>query len=315
MKNQTLQQPLLRWFFSHLRACQSAWNALVRTPIANSIIVLVIAIAITLPLGFFVFLQNFQTANGAWNTSAPTISLYLHTQTPATEINSLLNDLRNNPNIKKVSYISANKGLKTFERNTPFGNITSLFQNNPIPPVIVVTPTGTNQNPVAMQQLFSSLKTMSNVDTAQLDLNWATRLYDIVTIGKNITNTLSILFGFSVLVIIGHTLKHSLTNHTKEISILRLMGATNAYIRRPLLYRGVLYGLLGGIMAWIFVNLFMLQLQSPISALAGTYHTEFQLHVLSFSQGIILLGIASILGFLSAFINVTRFLNKPESVE
>lgn len=311
-----LRHPLMHWLLSHIRACRYAVTELFSTPFSNGVVIAVVAIAISLPLGFFVLLQNLQTANGAWHAiSAPTISLFLNSTVSQTQIDSIIITLNNNPAIKKVSYISAEDGLKSFEKNTPFSNVISLFHNNPIPPVLIITPNKENQNPAAIQQLFSTLQTLPIVDTAQLDLNWATRLYDIIMIGKNITKALSLLFGFSVLVIIGHTLRHSLAKHAKEILVLRLIGATRSYIRRPLLYRGILYGLLGGCVAWVLVDLFIAQLQPAVLALAETYHTQFQLQIPTISQGIVVLLITSFLGFLSAWVNATHFLNKPELID
>src|SRR3990167_11436332 len=271
-----------RWFLSHHRAFNFALTEFIRTPIVNFITVCVIGIAVALPLGFFVLLKNLQMVDSTWSASAPTISLYLKTNTAQTEIDSMMQSLRANNEIEKVSYISPDQGLKTFEKNTPFSNVIQLFQNNPIPGVVTVLPAMHYQNPAAINNLFLALKALPYVDIAQLDMNWVTRLFDVISIGEKITNALSLLFGVGVILIIGHTLRTSLSSHLNEIQVMRLMGATNAYIRRPLLYRGVLYGLLGSIIALLLILIFFSQLQSPISQLAQTYQTPFHLQKISF---------------------------------
>lgn len=304
-----------RWLLSHGRAARFALTEVMRSPFANFITVCIIGIAIALPLGFFVVLKNLQAIDSTWDTSAPTISLYLAPNSTPEQTNSLMQTLHADPRIAQINYISPNQGLKLFKENTPFASAIQLFQKNPIPGVITVLPNLRDQNPDAINALFVTLKALPLVDTAQLDINWVTRLYDIITIGKKITRALSLLFGFGVILIIGHTLRSSLSAHVNEIQVMRLIGATNAYIRRPLLYRGTLYGFLSGIAAWILISLFLDTLQSPVSQLAQTYKTPFQLQSIECSQGITLLLISALLGLISAWLITTQFLNQPEQMD
>lgn len=304
-----------RWLASHKRAISFAFNELLNAPIVNSITLFVIGIAIALPLGFYILLQNLQTVNTEWNTNAPTISLYLKSHLPQNEIDTLVQSLKNNNEIKNVDYVSPSDGLKTFEKNTPFTDVISLFQHNPLPGVITVLPTEHNQSPEKIQILYTRLKSLPDVSIAQLDMNWVTRLFDVITIGKKITNALSLLFGVGVILIIGHTLRTSLSDHINEVQVMRLIGATNGYIRRPLLYRGLLYGLLGALVAWLFINLFLHQLQLPVSQLAQTYHAPFYLKNISFEMGITVMLIAGFAGLISAWLITAQFLNQPELSE
>ncbi len=308
-------QPLSRWFISHARAIQFSAREFIRSPFTNLITICVIGIALALPLGFFIVLENLQYVDKIWDTNTPTISLYLKSNTSDAQANAIVQQLQENKDISRVTYISPDQGLAAFEKNTTFGDAVKLFQKNPIPGVIVVTPMIQDHDPEAIQTLYLALKQSPAVDVAQLDMDWVTRLFDFILIGKNLVKALSILFGFGVVLIIGHTLRASLSSHTKEIQVMKLIGATNAYIRRPLLYRGMLYGLLGGIVALIFVSLFLSQLQKPVSQLAQTYRTLFELQTISFSDGFFVLLIASALGFISAGLIITQFLNLPEQVE
>jgi|SRR3990167_5890221 len=305
----------MRWLFSHGRAIRFAFNELMHSPITNFITICVIGIAIALPLGFFVLLENMQTADSAWNTSAPTISLYLKSDTTQTQLNSLIQTLRTNSNIKNVNYISPEQGLKTFEKNSPFAAVVNLFQKNPIPGVLVILPIKQDQNPTSINALYLSLKQLPSVDIAQLDMHWVTRLYDVILVGEKMVKALSILFCFAVILIIAHTLRSSLSSYINEIQVMRLIGATRAYIRRPLLYRGVLYGLLGGIVSWVLINVFVMQIQPPVSQLAQTYHTIFHLQRITFLQGSLLLIFSALLGLISAWLIITQFLNMPEQMD
>lgn len=308
-------QPLTRWFISHIRAMQFSWREFIRSPFSNLMTICVIGIALALPLGFFIVLENLQYVDKMWDTNTPTISLYLKSDITDVQANAIVQQLQENKDVSRVTYISPDQGLAAFEKKTPFGDAVKLFQKNPIPGVIVVTPMMQDDNPQSIQTLYLALKQSPAVDIAQLDMDWVTRLFDVILIGKNFVKALSILFGFGVILIIGHTLRSSLSSHTKEIQVMKLIGATNAYIRRPLLYRGILYGLLGGVISLILVSVFLSQIQAPVSQLAETYHTLFQLQTISFSAGFFVLLIASALGFISAGLIITQFLNLPEQVE
>lgn len=304
----------VHWLICHYRALRMSINELKESPLINIVTICMIGIAIVLPLGFFIVLENLQLVNNNWNTTAPSISLYLKNDISTTEVDAFLQDLQKNHQISKVTYISPQEGLKTFKKNTPFADALTLFQHNPIPGVITVLPKK-QDNPLAIHSLFLSLKQSSLVDIAQLDMNWVNRLYEAIIIGKKITNALAVLFGFGVILIISHTLRASLISHMKEIQVLKLMGATNGYIRRPLLYRGIFYGVLGGAFAWILIDGFLYQLQTPISQLAMTYHATFHLESIAFYTGSWVLLFSGALGFISAWLITTQFLNNPEQMD
>lgn len=304
-----------RWIIAHYRALQFSFVELIRTPIVNFITVCVIAIAIALPLGFFVVVKNLQQMNTMSDASKPTISLFLKMNMTNVQVNMLTQQLEKNPVIEKINYVSPTQGLAQFEKNTPFTHVVNLLQQNPIPGMITVIPKSSAQNPAAMQKLYKSLQQWPQVDMAQLDMHWVTRLSDIILIGKVVMKALSILLGAGVILIIGHTLRTSLASHAKEIQVMRLVGASRGFIRRPLLYRGILYGLLGGAVACLMVVVFLSELQLPVTRLIETYHTEFHLNTISWIFGANVLLVCAILGFISAWLISTQFLNQPECVD
>lgn len=304
--------PVLQWLISHARAARCAWQELTRTPVVNTMTILVLGIAISLPLGFFMLLKNFQHANVTWRTNTPSISLYLKTQEKQMGVNEFIDTLKKDARIEKVIYIPPTEGLQAFEKNTAFNPILKLFPYNPIPGVLVVYPTKENRNPTAMNTLYLALKKLPSVDVAQLDMEWITRLNDIIRLGDQLTKALAILFACSVLLIIAHTLRASLSHGAPEIQILKLLGASHAYIRRALLYRGMLYGLLGSMIAWMLIDLLLWFLESPVANFTKTYHTDFRLQLISITTTISLFAIATLLGFVSAWLITTQFLNRPE---
>ena len=300
------------WLIAHVRAFRSAIHAFVRAPLTNAMTILVIAIAIALPLGFFVLLKNIEVVSHAQQTNAPSISLYLQVSATQNDIDTLIKNLNQDNRVQKITYISSEQGLKSFEKKTMFHNVSAFLSNNPIPAVVIVYPNAANRNTVAMNTLYASLKTLPLVDTAQLDAQWITRLNNIVHLGNELSKALSILFACSILLIVGHALRESLSYHTTDIQIFRLLGATSGYIRRPLLYQGWLYGLCGALGAAALVQLLLWTMQDSIAQLAQSYQTHFQLIMISRVDIIALTLVASLLGWLGAWMIAVRFINRSE---
>lgn len=298
-----------RWLLAHYRAIQTALQELMREPFTNILTIFILGIAITLPLLLSVTLKNIQHINRAWHIGIPSISLYLKPGTQESSVDTLIHTLQNNKAIQSVSYITPDDAIQDFQKNTGLGDMLTLFKNNPLPGLLILYPNKANQTPAAMNTLFATLKTLPLVDTAQLDLNWVTRLHTLLQMGQRLTTLLSLLFAAGIALIVANTLRTQLARHQAEIDILRLVGATDAYIRRPFLYRGALYGLLGGLMGWFAVTLIILLLRTPAATLAQSYQAaHFALQGAVLPLGMITLLLAGLLGFIGAFVVVDRYL-------
>ncbi|HEY3486747.1 MAG TPA: FtsX-like permease family protein, partial [Gammaproteobacteria bacterium] len=120
------------------------------------------------------------------------------------------------------------------------------------------------------------------------------------------------MLGLSVILVIGNTIRLDIQNRRSEIQVNKLIGATDAFIRRPFLYTGFWYGLFGGLFACILVTLAFSMLYRPTQNLAGLYDSAFELTALGFSNMLMLIGIAIGLGFAGAWLAVGRHLKEIE---
>lgn len=302
---------LTLWFINHVRALTSGLGELIQTPLSSLMTIAVIGVAMALPMGFYLLLQNAQTLSQSWRGN-PTITLYLKQTLPETDIKPLLSQLTHHPDIKQVQYISPAEGLAEFKRDSQFGDILNTLPTNPLPPVVVITPTAAAASPHALQHLVTTLKAMTAVDIATLDMVWVKRLFYILTLGKRITYTLAGLFSVGVILIIGNTIRLTMQAHYQEMTILKLVGATTAFIRRPLLYRGFLYGFFGGCLAWLLISLMLWWLTTPAEHLAASYGNHFIIHGLNSKTGVEVIAISAVLGLLGAWGAVRRHLLAPE---
>lgn len=313
MSKHSKLSPLSYWLLSHLRAFLSGLGELVRTPLASVLTLGVIGISMALPLGFYVLLQNFQGFNHSWNGNA-SISLYLKSSITPDQANALLSQLNNNPTINDAKLVSPEQGLQEFKKLTQFGDALAELDKNPLPTVIVLTPKKAYQTPDALKTLLSQMKNQPQVDTGQLDMAWVKRLYYLITLAKRIAYAMAVIFGIGVILITGNTIRLTTQRHQQEMTVLRLIGATPAFIRRPLLYRGLFYGCFGGLIAWVLVSAMLFWLEKPALALAGTYDNTLFFKGLPLTSGLAMLGICALLGTIGSWIAVQRHLRATEEI-
>lgn len=312
--NNMYYHPIILWLIHHFRAFVYGFGELVRSPLASTMTIAVIGVTLALPTGFYLLLQNFQTISQTWDAT-PTISLYLKKNISNDQISQLIKQLRNQRNIKKVRYISPQEGLSEFKKITSLNELSTIVQTNPLPPVIVVTPTHYFQSPSHLKTLLEYLKKITTVEITQLDMAWVKRLYHLIAIGDRIFYMLVILFSMGIIFIIGNTIRLTTQNHRQEIIILKLIGATHGFIRRPLLYRGLMYGFFGGCFAALLVGTMLWWLESPTKNLAQTYNSIFVLNGLSWKAGFYILLNSSLLGLLGSWVAVQKHLIATECIK
>jgi cell division transport system permease protein len=294
----------------HLRAAFSSLGRIMRTPLVSFLTIAVIGITLALPTSFYVILENMHQLSQQWSNNNSQISLYLKNDISNYQARDLLQQLRNNSQIAKVVYISPQQGLNEFTKSLGLDNAVSALQNNPIPGVIVVQPINSLNTPEEVQFLVNTLKQLPEVSVVQLDMQWLQRFHNIVDLVQHVVTALTILLAIGVLLIVGNTIRLATQNERREISVLKLVGATNAFIRRPFLYSGIWYGLFGGLVAWAIVALIVFWLQDPAAKLASSYSSNFYLQGLSNSDGFHLLLASILLGLVGSWFAVSRSLAK-----
>jgi len=267
--------------------------------------VAVIGVSLALPAGLFWSLHDLQSGTLGWNKNAK-VMLFLHVGTSETQARSLLQGLQKTPGVKKASYISPEEGLKTFEKDIGLRESLSNLAENPLPPLIEIIPNRNIHNAAQMDSFVNSMRMLPLVDIAQMNIEWLQKLYTFVEIIRRAVIAIALLLGLGVLLVVGNTIRLYAENHRDEIDVIKLIGATDAFARRPFLYTGLLYGLLGGVLACILNEALILWLQAPIQQMAILYQSSLQLHFLELDQILGLLGAGSVLGLSGAWLAVIR---------
>jgi cell division transport system permease protein len=306
-----LKLNLHNYFLRHLQVMLYSLGQLWRTPAATTMTVLVIGIALALPAGLYVLLKNVEQVSSEWE-EASQISLFLHHSTPDQRGKQLAEQLLTWPDINAVHYQSAKDSLDEFRQLSGLDSLLDTLPNNPLPPVIIIQPEAGQQQSEALQSLLDRLQNMQEVELAKLDMEWLQRLRSINEAGERGISILAILLSLSVLLVIGNTIRLAILNRQTEIRVIKLVGGTNAFVRRPFLYTGFWYGLLGGAIAWLTLLLTLLFISGPVNRLAALYDSQFTLNWLSGQMFIALPLFGLILGVLGAWLAVGRHLNEIE---
>ncbi len=296
-----LSSVLRGYLRSHRQALTLSLAQLRHSTFSSTLLILVISIAFSLPIVLWMLSTNLQALTHHWPRSTQ-LSMFVEKDLTQEQSLSLLSAVRMQPQVEFANYISPDVGLQTLEEQTGMDNLSTLLKENPLPAVIEVHPLSINKE--SIQPLVDTLKKMKGSREVQVDMQWLLRLDSILILIQQSVVGLMILLCFAVVLVVGNTIRLAVNNRKKEIKVLTLIGATNAYIRRPFLYFGSLYGFLGALFAWIGLTILMLWLQQSINHIARLYYTHFHLIGMTFKQGSMLLFLGAGLGFMAAFFSV-----------
>lgn len=296
----------------HFQAAFLSLSQLVQKPISSTMICIVIAIALALPMGFYTLLENAKVLSHNWDTTSP-IMLYLVKSETVENAKILAEEIATRPEVKAVSYVSPEEGLSEFKKQIGLEDILNTLPENPLPGLLIVTPAPNWHTAESMGILLESLKALPQVEMAQLDLDWVKRLDAFLSLGQRVIYALSLLLGLGVIFIISSIIHLVTQNHKEEIFVFQLVGADNAFIRRPFLYTGMWYGLLSSLLACILLCAFFYWLSEPSALLSELYEGVLIIQSLSVENILSLLGIGTSLGVLASWIVLHKYLSGHSS--
>jgi len=297
------------WFQQNQEvAVDSLWRLLAE-PGSSLLTWSVIGIALALPVCLLLFLQNMQQLNGNLD-EAGNISLFMQMDLDQQALENSRAEIVAMPEVSEVIVITAEQALDEFQESSGFGNALEGLDENPLPPLLIVTPG--SEYLTSLPLLATELESRPDVDSAQVDLEWIQRLFAILGFAERVTTGLALLLGLGVILAIGNTVRLAIENRRDEILLVKLIGGTDAYVARPFLYTGIWYGVGGGLVAIFLILLAFTVLSGPLSQLLVLYGNDFSLTGLNASNALALLVTAGGLGIVGAWISVLRQLKKIE---
>lgn len=288
----------------------SSLGTLVSHRLGTLMTVLVLGIAMALPLGLYVMLQNLRgmdLSQDEWGTV--TVFLY-HDATEATALD-LTRQVNERSDASAVS-VSPDQGMEEFRAASGFGQAMDLFEKNPLPWTLLVKPqvAADGQLGARVAALAAWLEQQQAVEMVQVDHKWMQRLSGLLKLGDALVTVLSVIFSLAVIVVIANTIRLDVANRAEEIQVLSLVGANDSFIRQPFLYTGFWYGALGALLALLLLNLAILYLAGPLEHLLQAYGAHFEPSGLGGLQVLLVLLTGGLLGFGGAWISVQRYLQQ-----
>ena len=300
---------LRRYLGLHARNFGGALGRLAGQPFATAMTVLVIAIAIALPAGLRVLVNNVGALSGGWQGAAD-FSVYLEAGVSADRAREIADGVAERDDVETVELITSDAALAAFRARSGFGETLDALEHNPLPHTLVVRPASGAASDV--EAIAAALEAVPDVEIVQLDTEWVERLRAILALVARVVDVVTVLLGAGVVLVIGNTIRLEINNRSVEIEVTKLVGGTDGFIRRPFLYLGLCYGLAGALVALLVVGVGLLLLGAPVRAVAALYGSGFTLTRLSLSEsGVLLLG-GAVLGWAGAGLAAARHLKAIE---
>jgi cell division transport system permease protein len=299
--------PALRaWLRQHGYGMLYSVGSLIRYPVATALTCLVLALALALPLGLRVSLLNLSHLGGDWQ-GLERVTVFLNVDVSAESARHFSDTMLEWPEVASTQLVTPDEALDEFRYSTGFGPALEDLPENPLPHVIIVEPTDVSEE--ALRALLVQLEQEFMVDFAQADLAWLRRLERLLNLGRVLVQILSGLFALGVMFVVANTVRVEVQARKDEVDVLSLAGATDAFIRRPFLYTGLWYGLCGGVLAWLMVQIGLWLLEPSVSKLAESYSTQLDILSVPFAEAALLVLGSSALGLIGAWLAVTRQLS------
>ena len=281
-------------------------------PLQTTLTVVVIAIALALPSVMFLALHNVQQLSSGFGSSAQ-ITVFVKKDIGSQQIKQLEKELNDLPEVVSTAFISADQALEEFKALSGFGSALQYLDDNPLPAVFLVQPemsgaTGLLQT----QELVKVIGQLTAVEDIQVDMLWIQRLATMTEVSKKLVLAMGIALSIGVLLVIGNTIRLAIQNRREEIIVVKLVGGTDAYVRRPFLYTGLLLGLFGGILASILLLGSFLWIGQSVAVLANLYQSQFQLMGPGLTGISALCSLGALIGLTGAWLAVMQNLRAIE---
>lgn len=301
---------LSRFAQGHLREVLFTLSRFYRNLSGALLTCFVIGITLALPASLHTMVRNINAVSYSWESTLQA-SLFLKDSTTPAQAAALIAKLKTRPGVADAIYITREQSLAEFKALSGFGAALDLLETNPLPAVITITPVKGVERPV-IDALIVELSQLPEVEVAKLDRQWLDRLYAVLSLIQRLVLLMAGLLGLAVIVIVGNTIRLDIEAKRAEIVVMKLIGATDGFIRRPFLYTGLWYGLVGGAIAWLLVYAAVFALSQPARELAGLYGSDYQLQGLPLDATAVMFAGGVLLGWIGAWWTVSRHLKDIE---
>jgi cell division transport system permease protein len=293
---------MIAWLRQHRQACAGALRKLAAQRAASLLNALVIGVALSLPAGGYALLANLQGMAQGFSFE-PQLSLYLKAGAKRAELEARL---RANARVARLRFVSREDALKELRAAEGLADVVAALEHNPLPDAFVLR--AAQADPAALEALAAELRALPGVALVQVDSAWAQRLAALGRIGRLALAVLALLLATGLVAVTFNTIRLQIVTQHEEIVVSQLLGATDAYVRRPFFYLGLAQGLAGGLVALAILGASLAALNPGVRELAQTYGSAFQLEFLSGADSLSIVAFSGALGWFGTLLSVSKYL-------
>lgn len=299
------------WLRSHGYSALSSLGRFIKSPFSHLLTIGVIAIALTLPALGYIGLKNMRHLSGTLQEPAD-VNVFLKMPMDQTRAGTLARQVRDWEGIRDAQLKTPDEALIEFRELTQFSDALTALGDNPLPWVLTLKLGADYVEIGAVDQLLGKLRGLPEVDMVQFDREWVVRLKALLALGDRAVLIIGSLLGIAVLLVIGNTIRLEIGQRREEILIVKLVGASDAFVRRPFLYSGLWFGLAGALTALLLIVVGVQLLTPAVADLAEAYAGRFELRGLGFAETALVLGLGVSLGLSGAYLASLRHLAEAE---
>lgn len=307
----TLGGALSTWLERHAQSLVASLGRLARQPFASALTVVVIAIALALPAALWLVVTNARSVTADLGETVQ-LSVYLRIPTTAEQAKKTAAAIQARVEVDRAVLVSPDEGLAEFRALSGLGEALSALTENPLPWVVKVRPAPPHDTASAVESLAAALRAMERVELVEADTAWIRRLHAILGALRRLVLLVGVALAAGVLAIIGNTIRLEIDGRRAEIEVTKLVGGSNAFVRRPFLYSGFWQGLAGGLLAVALITAALAILAAPIGRLAVAYGGTFTLIGLSAREALTVIGGGAALGLVGAWLAASYHLRRIE---
>jgi cell division transport system permease protein len=294
------------WVRHHRLSAADSLYRVLQNPVSSLLTWLAIGVALALPIGLGILLESAAELGSDLDSSAQ-ISVFLHDEVPTAAADELALAWRELDNVASTRFMSREEALEEFRTLSGFADVLDSLDGNPLPALILVQPAaGLDDN--GAQQLLQRLRDDPSTAEVVMDRQWLQRLNRLMDLGRRLVMTVGLLLIFGVVLILGNTIRLAIEGRREEIVIVKLVGGSDSFVRRPFLYTGLWYGVGGGVCAALLVTCCLWFLQQPVQELANLYGSGFSLRMPGLMGALNVILSGGLLGLAGAWLAVTRHL-------
>ena len=298
---------MLAWLRQHRQAVALAANKLAAQPLTTVLNALVIGVALALPAGGYTLIASLASVTRQM-TPDPQLSVFLQDSATRAQADALGARLKADARIAALRFVPKDEALKSLRATEGLAEVVDALGRNPLPDAFVLRPS--ESAPEALEAFAAELRGQPGVAQVQLDSAWVRRLAAIALTGRIATGVLAALLAAGLVAVTFNSIRLQILTHAEEISVSRLIGATDAYIARPFYYLGGLQGALGGLVALGILAGSLALLNVGVRELAEAYGSPFRLGFLAPRDAASVVAFAALLGWLGASLSVSVHLRR-----